>query len=106
MEEIAKLSCAIEELKLSHPAAPIFLRGDFNVNDKVRPRMTLLDYFKEDQELLQLPLEHKTYHHFLGDGSSDSALDRIMFSKNLAHHETIKTIICKHADPLSLDFGG
>ena len=100
MEEIAKLSCAIEELKLSHPAAPIFLRGDFNVNDKVRPRMTLLDYFKEDQELLQLPLEHKTYHHFLGDGSSDSALDRIMFSKNLAHHETIKTIICKHADPL------
>ena len=45
LEDITKLSVVIEELNETHPDAPIFLRGDFNVNHKNKKRRDLLDHF-------------------------------------------------------------
>ena len=83
MEEMSKLSCTIDELRELHPNAPIFLRGDFNVNSKIKSRNNLLDYFTDEQNLSMLQTSHPTYHHFLGQGASDSFLDKIFFPRNL-----------------------
>ena len=100
LDELAELSRRIDELTILHPESPIFLRGDFNVNDKIKSRNDLLDYFKDDQRLTEITISHPTYHHFKGNGSSDSHLDRIMFSNNLPHTEQLVSIICKHDNPL------
>ena len=100
MEEMSNLSCTIDELRERHPNAPIFLRGDFNVNSKVKSRNNLLDYFTDEQNLSMLQISHPTYHHFLGEGASDSFLDKIMFPKSLPHSDVLTSIICKLTDPL------
>ena len=43
---------------------------------------------------------HKTYHHFTGNGSSDSAIDVILHRNSSADtSENIKTITCSKTDP-------
>ena len=100
MEELSKLSNIMEELALQHPQAPIFLRGDFNVNCKIKSRKNLLEYFTDEHSLQHVLIEHPTYHHFLGGGESDSFLDKVMFPKHLLHPETLVRIICKLNNPL------
>ena len=49
--------------------------------------------------LTETPLQHKTYHHFTGNGSSDSELDKLIFSNDLEHPENVTAIICKLDNP-------
>ena len=100
IDELAELSRRVDELSLLYPDSPIFIRGDYNVNDRIKSRNDLLEYFKDDQRLLETPINHPTYHHFQGNGSSDSHLDRIMYSNSLPNAEHLVTIICKHDNPL------
>ena len=99
VEEIAKLTITIEELIDKYPEAPIYLRGDFNVSQKNLKRNTLLSYLSNQHELLEMPLHHNTYHHFVGNGASDSALDKFFFSKSLRDPEVLQQIYCKLSHP-------
>ena len=100
LEDITKLSVVIEELNETYPDAPVFLRGDFNVNHKNKKRTDLLDHFCSEHHLTETFFPKPTYHHFLGDGRSDSYLDRILFSSALHHHENVQQIECKLSNPL------
>ena len=42
----------------------------------------------------------KTYHHFVGNGASDSCLDKLVFSSTLKHPESVLEICCKLSNPL------
>ena len=99
IEELANLAVCLDELLDIHPDALVFLRGDFNVNDKNTKRTALLKRFFEDAELHEIEIDHPTYHHFTGNGKSDSSLDKLVISKTVEIPEKIKKIHCKIYDP-------
>ena len=82
-EELTNISETLSQIRTNHPHVPIFLRGDFNVNRNNRRRQNLFDTFKDSEGLLELNVSQPTYHHFLGDGSSDSNLDKILHSNQI-----------------------
>ena len=100
LEELSKLSNLVDELSEAHPEAPIYLRGDFNVNHNNKKRNDLLNHFCSEHHLFQAFISKPTYHHFVGAGQSDSYLDRILFSGSVRHQEVIKSIECKLTNPL------
>ena len=100
VDELSKLTHLVRDLSNDNPNSPIFLRGGFNVNQKQRKRMELLNHFCSELSLRQVCFPKPTYHHFLGDGKSDSYLDRILFSTSLTIHEAITSIECKLDNPL------
>ena len=99
VEELSALTVCLDELLDLHPDAPVFLRGDFNVSNRNIKRSDLLKHLCAEADLREVPNNHPTYHHFMGDGKSDSHLDKILYSKCLRHPETIKKIYCKHDEP-------
>ena len=84
----------------SYPNLPIFLRGDANINPKDIKRRKMFDKLCSDFNMVKIDLHHTTYHHFTGNGSSDSELDVILHNNKA--DETIVDIICKKNDPLIL----
>ena len=99
LDELSNLSLCLHHLQQLHPESPIYLRGDFNVSDRHPRRTALLNHLSNDFHLLQTPLHHNTYHHFLGEGKSDSNLDKLLFSDSLQFPEILLTIHCKLEDP-------
>ena len=97
---ISKLSLFLEEMQEKYPGAEMFLRGDFNVNENNIRRNRLLEHFCIDHLLKVVPNDHKTYHHFIGQGKSDSFLDKILHSSEKNVPEKISEIICKLENPL------
>ena len=98
VEEIAKLDCLIDDLSTKYPDSAIFVRGDANVNSKDVKRRAMFKKLCNDWNLVQMDLGHNTYHHFLGNGFSDSQLDVLLRSDKSS--ETLHNIFCKHDDPL------
>ena len=96
IEELTKLAVLIQQLSIDIPNVPLFIRGDFNTSEKNRSRSALFESFKRAENLSEVEFDHLTYHHFVGNGSSDSKLDRILFSHGT---EVLKTIVCKHENP-------
>ena len=101
LEELTNLSRTVDELRSSYPEAPMYLRGDFNIGNNNTRRSELLNQFCSQHSLLQAHIPKPTYHHFLGNGRSDSFLDRILFSDNAHKHETVSHIECKLENPLN-----
>ena len=99
VEELSALDVLLQELLELQPGAPVFLRGDFNVNFKNIKRNELLHCFYKSFDLKEAEIKHRTYHHFTGNGRSDSNLDKIIFSPTLAVPETVVKIHCKLEDP-------
>ena len=99
-EELSLLSSCIDELNEKYTNAPVYLRGDFNVSNKHIKRTDILKFFCSEHKLSQVSILHETYHHFMGNGASDSHLDKILFSTSLASPETLNTVHCKLNDPL------
>ena len=99
-EEISKLSLTIDSIMNTHPDAIIYLRGDFNVSSSNTKRSDTLSHFCNDHDLRELSIPHKTYHHFMGNGKSDSNLDRIFFSSTQHDAEILLRIHCKLSEPL------
>ena len=100
MSCISKLSLCLEEIQEKYPGAEIFLRGDFNVNENNTRRNKLLDHFCQEHLLKIVPNNHRTYHHFIGQGKSDSFLDKLLHSSEKSVPEIITDIICKLENPL------
>ena len=99
LEDLSTLHVCLDELLELYPQAPIFIRGDFNVNVKNTKRSDLLNIFCKDFELKESILHHKTYHHFTGNGRSDSNLDKLLYSEALEIPESVQKINCKMEDP-------
>ena len=99
IEELSNLEVCLDELLDLYPEAFVFLRGDFNVSYKNEKRAALLHHFCSEFGLLEVVINHKTYHHFTGNGESDSDLDKLFGSNILEYPEIIMKIHCKKDDP-------
>ena len=100
LEELSKLSAVIEDINDAHPDVPFYLRGDFNVSQTNINRNQLLDHFCSQFKFLQVPIPKPTYHHFIGNGKSDSFLGKILFSSSACHPEKLQNIECSLLNPL------
>ena len=56
--------------------------------------------FCNRHKLLLTRISEPTYHHLMGNGKSDSNLDRIMYPSSAASPEFIDRIVCKLHNPL------
>ena len=99
---LADLKICIDELLNMYPDAPLFVRGDGNVNLKNKKRVTLLQHFISSLKLTNVKLLHKTYHHFMGAGAFDSNVDILLHSSFLPNPEIVTNILCKLRNPLIL----
>ena len=98
VDALAHLANIIDEMKEIHPNALLFIRGDANVNPANKTRSPQLDHFCKSIGLNFLDLHHPTYHHFTGNGISDSQLDIIL--TNSPDSEKLEAIHCKNENPL------
>ena len=94
---LVDLRIALDDVIEQHDDPILFIRGDGNVNKNNKMRVTLLQQFKSDYVLIQTKVEHKTYHHFVGQGEYDSNIDIILHSSQVDEHVT--SILCKNDFP-------
>ena len=97
-EEMGKLRQFLENLLEDIPDCAIFIRGDSNVNVNNKPRLKIFSDFLSNFNLFNIPLGHKTYHHFTGEGLFDSAIDIILCTDQFGLEE-IKSVFCQHEYP-------
>ena len=100
VEEISKLRAFLEEYQEIYPDHHIYIRGDSNVNSNHSNRMKIFRDFISTLLLKSSHIPHKTYHHFVGLGNSDSDLDHILYSSKLQYQEILQDIYCKLSEPL------
>ena len=100
METVTHLRNTIEEIEDKYPDCLIFLRGDCNVNPNNQERVVILKNLMNEFNLTKIPINHKTYHHFLGGGAFDSSIDIILQSSKATSVESISTIFCSQEWPL------
>ena len=98
VEEIVKLNLCLNELLSKYPDAHLYIRGDSNVNLKDKKRSAIFGKLCDDWNLSETAVKHPTYHHFVGNGLSDSQLDVLLHSKEAC--ETLLKIYCKLENPL------
>ena len=95
IEELSQLKLSIEEVLEKYDDPLIYIRGDANTNLKNGNRLVLLNHLQDEFELKRIPLGHNTYHHFMGDGHSDSEIDIILHSKSTRTVETLSRVLCR-----------
>ena len=95
IEQIALLRIAIEELQEKYPESFFFLRGDSNVNINNKNRDKIFKHFCSTLDLINIPTNHKTYHHFLGNGLFDSSIDVILQSATAPNKEKVEDVLCQ-----------
>ena len=100
MTELAKLKIVLEQLIQKYKNAVIFIRGDANASKKNPRRFNLLSNFCSEYDLSRVSIDHLTYHHFMGSGSSDSDLDVLLFSNQKNTSELLLHLRCQKEDPL------
>ena len=100
LAELARMRITIEDLQSRFPSACFFLRGDCNSSKTNTNRNLLFSNFCAELNLARVNLNHRTYHHFLGQGSSDSELDVLLFSNQPGINEELISIECKLENPL------
>ena len=110
VEEVVKLGQCILELSSKYPDASLYIRGDANANQKNRKRCSMIENLCVQWSLMRVAVNHNTFHHFQGFGSSDSELDVIFHSREA--EEKLVKIFCilnnpwltSHHDPLGSSF--
>ena len=100
LDELSNLKNAVENLLTKHPSAAVFIRGDCNASLSNPRRNKVFSKFIYDMQLTRVELQHNTYHHFQGNGASDSELDVIMFSNQHGVVEDLLEIVCQQVNPL------
>ena len=100
LTELAGLKMNLDELTLKYPNSPIFIRGDANSSRSNPRRRRLFDSFCTDLNMSRVVIDHNTYHHFSGGGSSDSDLDVLLFSNQRGVQESLIKLRCQQHDPL------
>ena len=98
--ELSSLKAFIEDALDKSPNTAIFIRGDANSSRSNEARDRIFTSFIQEYQLARVPINHHTYHHFVGHGQSDSELDVILFSDLPGIHEGISAIQCKLLNPL------
>ena len=101
VSELANLTNCLDDLTEKYHDAPIFVRGDANVNKKNINRVTLLRQLMDKFNMKSVDIPHKTYHHFVGDGKFDSNVDILLHSSESAS-ETVTSILCIKEYPAML----
>ena len=100
VEAFATLYQLLSDLSVKYPNVPVFIRGDGNVNYKDKKRCQLLRKLCIDFEFESTDINHNTYHHFTGNGRSDSQLDVLLHTKGCS--EFLIHIFCSKDDPTIL----
>ena len=98
-DAITDLRVVIEDLKKKYPEAIIYLRGDSNVNKNNTGRLKMFNDFVSYFKFKNIQTNHKTYHHFIGDGLFDSDIDIIIHSDEAQFDEKIVEILCQNDFP-------
>ena len=96
-EECLKIHFCLLEIREKYPNCPMFLRGDTNCNPKNKKRCEILNKIVTDFHLSYTDINHKTYHHFVGNGSFDSQIDALLHSSEVS--EYMLRIHCCLSDP-------
>ena len=97
---LASMKAIIEEILEDKPETMVYIRGDANASFSVRnsthcnKRDILFHHFVGDLNLHNVDLGHKTYHHFTGEGSSDSSIDVLLEPANNINSEKVTGILC------------
>ena len=78
----------------------IFLRGDANASSSNPKRYPLFNHFCATYNLKLVDINHKTYHHFMGQGRSDSDLDVLLHSDHDNVCEQLAHVRCGQVDQL------
>ena len=99
LTELAKLKTNIIDLQLQFPNSAIFIRGDANSSKTNPRRSSIFHSFCKDLNLLRVDINHNTYHHFVGNGGSDSELDVLLYSDQDFVKECLLSLHCQHQDP-------
>ena len=100
ISELASLKVTLEELTIKYPDSAIFVRGDANSSKNNINRSIFLKKFCQDFDLSRVCINHNTYHHFLGQGASDSDLDVLLYSNQKGIHEQLMNLVCREENPL------
>ena len=96
--QLTLLRVTVEELREKHPNCVIFLRGDSNANSNNKARYRMFQDFIISLKLRNIPTNHKTYHHFIGEGLFDSSIDVIVHSE-IDDEEKIEKVFCSKLWP-------
>ena len=96
-QEVTNLMQCIDDLTNRFPDALLFIRGDANANPKNVTRNTMLTNLMLKWNLTRVAINHKTYHHFTGNGNSDSELDVILHNNAAVEH--LFQVICQIDHP-------
>ena len=103
VSELASLKNCLDCLISIHSNLVIYLRGDANVNIKNTQRVSMLDSFMGQYQLVSTVIEHKTYHHFVGGGQFDSNVDVLLHSAGQLDckvpAEKVTDVLCKKNFP-------
>ena len=84
MKDLTILQDTIEYVGERYSDSLVFVRGDANASFNPRDKNKhdeLFCYFVEENKLCCVQIHHKTYHHFRGNGISDSNIDVILHPK-------------------------
>ena len=98
--EIANLKVALDDLIKEHKDPAIFLCGDANASSSNSKRYPLFNHFCSTYNLKLVYINHKTYHHFMGQGNSDSDLDVLLHSDHDYVCEHLAHVRCGQVDQL------
>ena len=107
VQDLALLEDTIDNATEKYPHSVIHIRGDANAAPVPRTknqRDLLFQHFLDNNNLLSIPTNHTTYHHFTNDGNSDSSIDVILGSNITSDgypnqsREVLKRVICSKAD--------
>ena len=96
MRELSNLQDVIDNVIEKHPDSEIFLRGDANASIPTRAgnkRDAVFEYFLDDNKLLPVSIGHKSYHHFVNNGLSDSNID-IIAHTGVTNSESLLKVLC------------
>ena len=101
INELTSLRVRLEELLEVYPKAPLFIRGDSNVNSHNSKRVLIFQQFCTQFKLKRVSIEHPTYHHFVGNGKHDSHIDVLLHSTSAEGlTEELISILCIKDNPL------
>ena len=82
------------------PGIPVYVRGDSNLNPADKKRLLLSTSFLKRHNLFKVYIPGATYHHFLGEGASDSPLDILLYRGTPNQAEILIKQYCVLDDPL------
>ena len=99
VSDLAEMRNCLDELHNRFTDPVIYIRGDGNVNDNNKVRVSLLRQLVTDYKLTKTEIGHATYHHFVGNGIYDSRIDILLHSTSENVTESVSSILCTNDHP-------